>query len=311
MAARKQFCPVFCSAMPCDVLSARWCVWPRPRLARAVVADGAASAGTQSPGQTARSSSALNSRAIAASAARRCRRASSPGPAIPTTKTRLRRDFQALWNTQYFEDIRLEVQDSPNRPNAKIVIFHVVERPIIRRIEYQGNKSISESDILDAFKDRKVGLSVESQFDPTKIKKAEVVLKELEAEHGHQFADGQAHLRENPRHQRRQAHLHHRRRPEGQGRHDHLSRATTRFSDRKIHPLDAAIRGRTRFPLWLLRRIPVLAKTFDRAKLDEDMEIGIRGLYQNNGYFKVVVKDPILKTVDVNQGGLPGPFPFR
>src|SRR6202047_5511492 len=32
------------------------------------------------------------------------------------------------------------------------------------------------------------GLSIESQFDPTRIKKAEVVLKELLAEHGRQFA---------------------------------------------------------------------------------------------------------------------------
>ena len=33
-------------------------------------------------------------------------------------------------------------------------------------------------------------------------------------------------------------------------------------------------------------------------------------LYQDNGYFKVVVKDPILKTVDVTQGGH-CPFRFR
>jgi outer membrane protein insertion porin family len=44
----------------------------------------------------------------------------------------------------------------------------MTERPIIRRIEYKGNKSITESDILDAFKEKKVGLSVESQFDPRK-----------------------------------------------------------------------------------------------------------------------------------------------
>ena len=58
-----------------------------------------------------------------------------------------------------------------------MVVFYVTERPIIRRIEYKGNKSITESDILDAFKDKKVGLSVESQFDPTKITRAEVVMK--------------------------------------------------------------------------------------------------------------------------------------
>ena len=100
----------------------------------------------------------------------------------------MRRDFQALWNTQFFEDIRLEVEDDPKLPNGKIVIFYVTERPIIRRIEYKGNKSVTESDILDAFKEKKVGLSVESQFDPTKITHAEVVLKELLAAHGHQFA---------------------------------------------------------------------------------------------------------------------------
>ena len=37
---------------------------------------------------------------------------------------------------------------------------------------------------------------------------------------------------------------------------------------------------------------PVLPKTFDRDKLNEDLEVGVRGLYQDNGYFKVVVKDP-------------------
>src|SRR5260370_17787701 len=91
----------------------------------------------------------------------------------------LRRDFQALWNTQFFEDVKLRVEDAPNRTDGKIIIFDVKERPQIRRIRYDGNHSVSESDILDRFKQREVGLSVESQFDPTKIKKAEVVLKEF------------------------------------------------------------------------------------------------------------------------------------
>ena len=53
---------------------------------------------------------------------------------------------------------------------------------------YKGNNSVTNSDILDRFKKEKVGLSVESQYDPTKIKHAENVIKELLAEHGHQFA---------------------------------------------------------------------------------------------------------------------------
>src|SRR6266446_4304943 len=106
----------------------------------------------------------------------------------PYNEETLRRDFQALWNTQFFEDVKLRVEDSPDAPNHKNVIFEVKECPQIRRIRYDGSHSVSESDILDRFKERKVGLSVESQFDPTKIKKAEVVLKELLGEHGRQFA---------------------------------------------------------------------------------------------------------------------------
>src|ERR1700730_14500092 len=106
----------------------------------------------------------------------------------PYNEEALRRDFQAMWNTQFFEDVKLRVEDSPDGPNHKNIIFDVKERPVIRRIRYDGIHSVSESDILDRFKERKVGLTVESSFDPTRIKKAEVVLKDLLGEHGRQFA---------------------------------------------------------------------------------------------------------------------------
>ena len=49
--------------------------------------------------------------------------------------------------------------------------------------------SVSWSDVLDRFQEgKKVGLTVESQYDPTKVERAVVVLRELLAEHGHQFA---------------------------------------------------------------------------------------------------------------------------
>ena len=223
-------------------------------------------------------------------------------PGDPYTVEAVRRDFQALWNTQFFEDVRLEVEDDPNRPNGKIIIFHVQERPIIRRIEYKGNKSITESDILDAFKQKKVGLSVESQFDPTKIKRAEVVLKELLAEHGQQFATVK------PTYERIAAtnavklvfNI-------NEGPKVKVGEITIvgnkAFSSRKIirtmrHDRPIVI------PLYFTD-IPIWAKTFDRPKLDEDMEVGIRGLYQDHGYFKVVVDVKDLQTVDVDRAGIP------
>jgi outer membrane protein insertion porin family len=227
-------------------------------------------------------------------------------PGDPYSDAALQRDFRALWNTQYFSDIRLEVQDSPDKPNGKIVIFHVVERPIIRRIEYHGIKSITQSDILDQYKNHKVDLSVEDPFDPTEIMRAEVVIKELLAQHGRQFAAVKATYQDIPTTGAVLLTFNVDEGPKvkvGQisfvGNHA--------FSDRK---LIRAMRNSRPYavPMWLFD-LPVLSKTYDRSKLDEDLEIGVRGLYQDNGYFKVLVKDPILKTVNVNRAGLPVPLP--
>jgi outer membrane protein insertion porin family len=225
----------------------------------------------------------------------------------PYSEEALRRDFHALWNTQYFEDIRLEVQDSPEKPNSKIIIFYVTERPTIRRIEYKGNKSVSESDILDRFKERKVGLSVESQFDPTKIKKAEVVLKDLLAEHGRQFASVKPTYERLPGTNAVKLTFTVNEGPKVKvGK--IIIQGNTAFSSRRI--IRAMRHSRpTAIPLSFLGTLPIMSKTYDRTKLDEDLEIGVRGLYQDNGYFKVLVKDPVLQTVDINRGGVPGPIP--
>ena len=107
----------------------------------------------------------------------------------------IERDFNALWNTGYFEDIRFEREQSDK---GWILHIYLKERPTIREINYVGLNAVSTSDVLDRFKDRKVGLSVESQYDPTKVKKAEVALKELLSEHGHQFATIRSEIRSIP-----------------------------------------------------------------------------------------------------------------
>ena len=226
----------------------------------------------------------------------------------PVNPDALRRDFHALWNTQFFDDIRLEVEDSADKPNQKIIIFYVTERPIIRRIEYKGNKSISESDILDRFKKRKVGLSIEGQFDPTRIKKAEVVLKELLAEHGRQFAVVKPTYERLPGTNAVKLTLNINEGPKVKvGK--IIITGNTAFSRGKI--IRSMHNSRPiAIPLSFLGSIPVMAKTFDRPKLDEDLEIGIRGLYQDNGYFKVLVKDPIIENVTVTNNILDRSVPF-
>lgn len=229
-------------------------------------------------------------------------------PGDPYNPEAVRRDFRALWNTQFFEDIRLEVENSPDNPNGKILVFYVQERPTIRNINYKGNKSVSESDILDAFKDRKVDLSVESRFDPTKVKRAEVVIQQLLAEHGHMYATVK------PTYERIPA----------------TNSVTLTFNidegpkvkvgriiiqGNHVFSTDKIIRSmRHSRPIAIplgFADINIWSKTYDRDKLDEDMAVGITGLYRDHGYFRVVVNEPILKNVKVQHNGLPvGPIPY-
>jgi outer membrane protein insertion porin family len=211
----------------------------------------------------------------------------------------IRRDFMALWNTNRFDDIRTETEKGER--GGTIVRFVVVERPVIRDIKYEGAKSVSTSDILDRFKERKVGLTVESMYDPNVVNRAAVVLKDLVAEHGHQFAVVTPELRRIP--------------PSS------LEVIFNVVEGPTIKVGDITILGNKAFSrLEVVRAmknlrgigIPysiyfegVFHTTFDAAKLEEDKE-RIRDAYQKEGYFTAKTLDHTLKLRDV--GGAFGGF---
>lgn len=95
------------------------------------------------------------------------------------------RDFNSLWNTGYFEDVRIEREDTPRCIQLIVV---VLEKPTIREINYPGLNVVPLSDLQDRMKKEHVGLSVESQYDPEKIAHARSVILAVLGEHGHQFA---------------------------------------------------------------------------------------------------------------------------
>jgi outer membrane protein insertion porin family len=207
----------------------------------------------------------------------------------------LERDFNALWNTGYFEDIRFEREQAPK---GWILHIYVKERPTIREINYVGLSAVSTSDVLDRFKERKVGLSVENQYDPTKIKKAEVTLKELLSEHGRQFATIRTEVRPIP--------------PAAVGltfvvrEGPKVKVGNIRFKGNK-HVNDRTLRAAMKNlkPIGIPHSIfleNIFAKTYDATKLEEDTE-RVRAEFQNRGYFKVQVDEPKTEIHDTGHTG--------
>jgi outer membrane protein insertion porin family len=210
------------------------------------------------------------------------------------------RDFNSLWNTGYFEDVQIERLETPKC--VQLIIF-VREKPTIREINYTGLNAVTQSDVLDRFKKAKVPLSVESQYDATKIARAVVVLKDLLAEHGHQFAAVTPEIKKIP--------------PasvaitfkikEGptvkvgkiafQGN-NNLSNRTLRAAMKNLKPIGIP------HSIILENLFP---RTFDASKLDEDTE-RVRQAYRDRGYFKAQTSEPTTRVRDA--GGL-NPFTLR
>jgi len=204
----------------------------------------------------------------------------------------LERDFNSLWNTGYFEDLRFEREQTAQ---GWIIHIFVKERPTIREINYEGLNSVSKSDVLDRFKQAKVPLSVESQYDPTKVKRAEVVIKELLAEHGRQFSTIRTEIRPIP--------------PAAVSV-TFVVKEGPKVKVGKIkfvgnqHVKSRILRGAMKNlrPIGVPHSIfleNIFARTYDATKLDEDTE-RVRAEFQNRGYFKVVVDTP--KTVIHDSG---------
>ena len=208
----------------------------------------------------------------------------------------LRRDFMVLWNTNKFDDIRLEREAGET---GWIIRFVMTERPVVRTIKYEGNKSISLSEILDRFKERKVGLSVEQQYDQNKVQRAKIVLQEYEAERGHQYATVTPEVHRVP--------------PSS------LEIVFRVDEGPKVKVGQIAIEGNNAFgdrvvirsmknlkPIGIPHSIlfeNLFARTFDSTKLEEDKS-RIQNFYQEHGYFVARTTDSSVKIRDVVPGGL-------
>src|SRR5438552_9378155 len=199
----------------------------------------------------------------------------------------LERDFMALWNTGFLDDIRLEVSDGKT---GKIITFYVREKKLVRSIDYKGLSSVQQSDVLDRFKERKVGLSIQSQYDPVVIKRAEVVLEQMLAEHGRQFASVRARTRNIPP--------------------NSVALTFIVVEGPKVKVGNVRFQGNTVFSNLTLERAMKYSKpfgappwfywfhkTYDKDKIDYDLE-QVRSLYQDHGYFTAWVKEPQIKMTD-------------
>ena len=218
-------------------------------------------------------------------------------PGDPYDPIVVERDFNSLWNTGYFDDVRIEKVAGQGCLQLEI---YVREKPTISEINYKGLNAVSVSDVLERLKKEKVGLTVESQYDATRVKREEVVLQEMLGEHGHQFARITTEVKTIPPARVALTFIV----KEGPtvkvgkiafvGNHA-LTHRELVASMRNLRPIGIP------HSIFLENIFP---RTFDASKLDEDAE-RVRAAYRNKGYFHAITGEP--ETNVRNAGGI-NPF---
>src|SRR5215831_18821862 len=214
----------------------------------------------------------------------------------------IRADVKRLYAQGHFDDIRVEEEDGKT---GKIVTFFVVEKKTIRSVKYEGLNSITNSEVLDKLREKKASISQESTYDPSKIKKAETIIKMMLAEKGHQDATIEATTEDVP--------------PNSiavtfkvnEGPKVRIQKITIEgnkvFSDGEIKKSMKMIKESSMMTVFNSK------DTYFDLKLQDDIT-RIRMLYAEHGYVRANILDPIVETKphDIMRT-LPfvkAPFPF-
>ncbi|MGH9361011.1 MAG: POTRA domain-containing protein, partial [Thermoanaerobaculia bacterium] len=104
----------------------------------------------------------------------------------PLDLERLDRNIKALWDRNLIDDI--EVNAQPTETGGARLVVRIVERPIIRSVDYQGMKRISRNDLLDDISSKGIRLREGDPLSLGELYRVKALIEEMYEEKGYRFA---------------------------------------------------------------------------------------------------------------------------
>jgi outer membrane protein insertion porin family len=212
------------------------------------------------------------------------------------------RDYQAILQLGFFDKTATRVLTEPGPRGGVNIIFEVKELPVIRDLTFEGLKSVAESDVLKAFRERRVGVSKESIFDPVKSRAAMRVIKELLSARGHPNATVEERTEEVSATSQAITYVVR----EG----DRVRVVDIQFEGNKNFS-DGALRGAMKYvkEAGLISRFKG-TDILDREKLDFDLRLVVNYM-RSKGYLNARTGEPRVESVGPRRTGFPVlPLPF-
>jgi outer membrane protein insertion porin family len=122
----------------------------------------------------------------------------SDGVWIPYNEQTVLEDFRRLWNTNFLDDLWIEVKDVPydNGVIGKHIIFNMEERRRVKIVDYAGSKRVEQSKIEERLKERNAIVRLDSFIDQGLLRRVEGIIREMYSEQGYQAAQVRHEVRE-------------------------------------------------------------------------------------------------------------------
>jgi outer membrane protein insertion porin family len=199
----------------------------------------------------------------------------------------LERDLKELLSLNFFDKVYTRVLTTDGARGGVNVIFEVKELPIVRDLQFTGLKAVQESDVLKAFREKRVGISKEAVYDPVKARNATRILRELLASKG--FPNATVEIKEEEVSATSIALTF----DVDQG---NRSRIIDIQFEGNEHFSDGELRG----ALQLVKETGLISRfkgldILDLQKLQYDLQKNVRSYMFSKGYFQARIGDPVVE----------------
>ena len=213
----------------------------------------------------------------------------------PLSERDLDSQIKQLWERNLVDDIQVDAEPGSSEGAVKLVIT-VVERPILRSIDFQGLKRVSKTDVQDKIATQRIEVRENDPVSLGELQRVKTLIEEMYKEKGYRFAQARYTI-------------------EDVGPNE--KRVTFSVDEgNRVRIADLAFEGNTVFNDLRLRLVMKKTKEtnliskiskhdiYNPATLQEDLD-KVRDLYRGAGYKNVVLGEPKIEVKAKNPNAAP------
>jgi len=212
---------------------------------------------------------------------------------------KIRQNFHALWEVGLLENVHIEAE---REVGGVTLVVTIEERPVIKEVEFTGNKKLSGSQIRDVLKEMKAEVKVGAPLSLRDIARARAIIAEAYITQGFRSATVDYKIEDLSKTEKKVIFTI----DEG----DKVKIESISFTGNANVSAQTLRNAMSKTKVAVFWRILSDYTVYSQANYEADVE-SLKAAYQARGYKDIVIKDPILDVYVVNPDAKPNKIKRR